>query len=652
MESARELSFKDVRIGPGFWGDRQGLVAEAVVPYQWKALNDEIPGAAPSHAVENLRIAAGLSSGEFHGFQFQDSDVAKWIEAASYAIAALAAAGRRDPELERAMDGAIELVGAAQQSDGYIQSYYSVAAKGKRWTDLEWGHELYCGGHLIEAAVAHFQATLSRKFLDIMLRYVDCVDAAFGIEEGKRRGYDGHPEIELALFKLYRVTRDERHLRLARYFVDERGRKPCYFDAERERLGTGKRHRMLELDYFQAQAPLREQRTAEGHAVRGAYLYCAMADYVREGCDPGLRGALSAIWENATGRRMYVTGAMGSQAYAERHSIDFDLPSDTAYAETCASIGLVMWAWRMLLVDPDSRYAEVLERALYNGVLSGMSADGKRFFYVNPLEVRPAVDRARQDHEHVRSRRFEWFGCACCPPNIARLVGSIGGYAYAFDEASVWVHNYVAGSASFPAGSGNLILAVETDYPWEGLVRIRVESGEGVERALRLRVPEWSLGPGRGFSLRLNGEIVPAPSMERGYAVLARAWRPGDLVELELDMRARLLYSRPELGEAIGLACVQRGPFILCAEEADNGPGLHRLELDPSSAIAVAREDYGFGPSLRAEIGGRRVILPPPGAPLYGTEPPAYEPCRVKLIPYFQWANRDDGEMRVWFRTM
>jgi len=643
MSSIAELGFEGVTVGSGFWGERQRLVSEKVLPYQWKALNDEIQGAEPSHAIENLRIAAGLSSGEFHGFIFQDSDVAKWIEAASYALAA-----RPDPELERRVDEAVELIAAAQESDGYIQSYYSIKSPGKRWTDLEWGHELYCGGHLIEAAVAHNRATGSRRLLDVMLRYVDCVDAAFGREEGKRRGYDGHPEIELALFKLYRLTRDERHLGLARYFVDERGVRPCYFDAEREALGTGERNRHLGLDYFQANAPVREQREAVGHSVRGAYLYSAMADYAALSGDEELRAALASIWESATGRRMYVTGGIGSQHFGERFTIDYDLPGDTAYAETCASIGLALWAWRMLLIDPDSRYADVLERALYNGALAGMSADGTRFFYVNPLAAIPRVAAARYDHELVKTRRVQWFGCACCPPNIARLIGSIGGYAYAYDERSIWAHNYVAGEARFPFGpaGGAWRLETETEYPWEGLVRIVVSSGGG-RRALRLRIPGWSAS----FICRLNGERVAAPRVEKGYLVLDREWKPGDVVELELDMGARVLYARPEVDEAAGQACLARGPFVLCAEEEDNGPGLSRLEIDPQSAISVSRVRESFGESVSAEIGGRKALAPVEGAPLYSTEPPRYEGRRIRMIPYFQWANRSEGEMRVWLRA-
>jgi uncharacterized protein len=640
MATIQGVSFTDVKLGTGFWAERAGLIAGTVVPRQWKILNDEIPGAEPSHAILNMRIAAGLASGEFHGFPFQDSDVAKWLEAASYCLALAP-----DPGLEEKVERAIDLVEASQDSDGYIQSYFRVAKPGKRWTDLEWGHELYCGGHLIEAAVAHHQATGSRRFLDVMIRYVECVDAAFGAEPGKRRGYDGHPEIELALFRLYGVTHDEKHRALAEYFIDERGAGPSFFDAQREERGDEKkRDRHLDLDYFQAREPIRDQRSADGHAVRAGYLFTAVADYVRLGSDQALRDALFRLWESATEKRMYLTGGLGSQGFGERFSIDYDLPGDTAYAETCASIALVFWAWRMLLVDPDSRYADVLERALYNGVLSGMSADGQTFFYVNPLEAKPALSGFRRDHEHVKCRRPQWFGCACCPPNVARLVASISGYVYALDEDSLWVHSYLDCQASFTMGGSPVRLLQETDYPWDGRISLRVEGQAAF--CLRLRLPSWCAG----FSLRVNGKKERKPRIEKGYICLSRRWSGDDLVELELDMAPRFVFSRPEVSETIGKAAVQRGPFVLCAEGVDNGEALHRLEFDISKAISVREGTSPMGRSLRAEAAGRRIASTEKEGKFYSPDPPEYEKSRIALLPYFQWANREEGEMAVWLR--
>jgi uncharacterized protein len=345
---------------------------------------------------------------------------------------------------------------------------------------------------------------------------------------------------------------------------------------------------------------------------------------------------------------MYVTGALGSQGYAERNTVDFDLPSDTAYAETCASIGLALWAWRMLLVDPDSRYADVFERALYNGVLSGMSADGTRFFYVNPLEARPELARVRRDHEHVKTRRVEWFGCACCPPNVARLIASIGGYVYSSDGSSIWLHNYMSCQADINTLGGTVIIAQETDFPWDGIVRLRFETCSEGSLSLRLRIPDWC----GAFLARVNGVLIDGPSLEKGYLVVSRAWSRGDTVELELDMSPRFLYSRPEASETIGKAAVQRGPFILCAEECDNGPGLQSIVVDTSSEPLARRESSPMGDTLRVELPGRRAVPDSGDRRLYRPMPPRYEACRVRFLPYFQWANRGEGEMSVWLRTL
>jgi Uncharacterized protein conserved in bacteria len=634
--SIRPLSYKNVTIDSGFWRERQDLVNDEVIPYQWKALNDAIPGAEPSHSIENFRIAAGLAKGEFKGFPFQDSDLAKWIEAASFSLGK-----KSDPELLALVEGAIDLIAAAQDDDGYINTYVRVAQGGRRWENLTWGHELYTGGHLIEAAVAHFEATGSRRFLDIMCRYADCVAASFGREEGKIRGYCGHPEVELALYKLYRATGVERYRELAEYFVDERGASPSYFAAEQEKRGS-KLDRHLDLDYYQAHEPLRDQQSAEGHSVRAMYLYSAAADYCREKDDPRLRAALMALWDSVAQRRMYVTGGIGSHAFGERFSIDYDLPSDRAYAETCASIGLVMWAYRMLLIDPDARYANLLERALYNGVLSGISADGKRFFYVNPLESRPAEAHFRRDEDHVKTQRVQWFGCACCPPNVARTIASIGGYAYSYDEASIWVHCYIAGEARLP--ECGLSLEMRCDYPWDGLIRLEVQSG-AAHRTIRLRVPDWS----SKFSARLNGAAIASPRVERGYLVVERDWNAGDYIELDLDMSPRFLYARPEVADAAGMVALQRGPLVFCAEEVDNGSNLASYVVDASAAPAPERfAAKELGRSERLVLRAKRVAASK--GELYGAAAPRYEDCELRLVPYFQWANRGEGEMRVWLR--
>ncbi len=359
-----------------FWKRYIDVVRHEVVPYQWEALHDRIPDAEPSHAIENFRIAAGESDGEFYGMVFQDSDVAKWLEAVAYLLEA-----ERDRDLEKLADDVIELLGRAQQPDGYLNTYYTVKEPGKRWTNLRDNHELYCAGHLIEAAVAYFRATGKRRFLDIMCKYADYIGTVFGRGEGQILGYDGHQEIELALLKLYEVTGNKNYLKLSQYFIDQRGQQPHYFDREKEARGeTGAFWYDGGYRYHQAHIPVREQKQAVGHAVRALYMYTAMAGLVAKTGDESLKQACQTLWENVTKRQMYITGGVGSSAFGESFTFDFDLPNDTVYAETCASIALVFWARRMLELEMDGKYADVMERALYNGTISGMDLDGKRFF--------------------------------------------------------------------------------------------------------------------------------------------------------------------------------------------------------------------------------------------------------------------------------
>lgn len=356
---------------------------------------------------------------------FQDSDVAKWLEAVAYLLEE-----KRDSELEALADDVIELLGRAQQPDGYLNTYYTVKEPGKRWTNLRDNHELYCAGHLIEAAVAYFQATGKRRFLDIMCKYADYIGTVFGRGEGQIPGYDGHQEIELALLKLYEATGNENYLKLSQYFIDQRGQQPHYFDQEKEARGeTGAFWYDGGYRYHQAHIPVREQKQAVGHAVRALYMYTAMAGLAAKTGDESLKQACQTLWENVTKRQMYITGGVGSSAFGESFTFDFDLPNDTVYAETCAAIVLVFWARRMLELEMDGKYVDVMERALYNGTISGMDLDGKRFFYVNPLEVWPKACE-RHDKRHVKPVRQKWFSCACCPPNLARLIASIGHYIY------------------------------------------------------------------------------------------------------------------------------------------------------------------------------------------------------------------------------
>jgi DUF1680 family protein len=626
----------------GLLAGRVDVVREKMLPYQWKALNDLLPQVEPSHAMENFRIAAGEKAGEFRGMVFQDSDVAKWLEAVAYSLAA-----HPDPELEAQADEAIDLVARAQQPDGYLNTYYTIVDPDHRWTNLADNHELYCAGHFIEAAVAYYEATGKDKLLQVVCRLVDHIDSMFGPEEGKKRGYPGHEEIELALIRLYRVTRDERHLRLAQFFVEERGKEPHYFQEEARARGLENFHHWGRLGcaYSQAHVPVREQKTAEGHAVRAMYLFSAVADLVQETGDEELFRVCETLWDSTVNRRMYITGGLGSQAHGEGFTIDYDLPSSRAYAETCAAIGLFFWGQRMLQLDPHGKYADVMERALYNGILSGMSLEGDRFFYVNPLEVSPKVAGIRQDHQHVMPTRQGWFACACCPPNLARLLTSLHRYIYSRSSQGLHVHFFADSEVQFVVDQAPVTLRQSTEYPWSGQVRLELALEQEAEFSLYVRLPGWC----RKAQVKVNGEPLEdlARHLDKGYLVLARTWRSGDGVELDLAMPVEKVYAHPKVRDAAGRIALQRGPVVYCLEEADNGPDLHALVLaaDPDFVVEVDPELQV--PAITAR--GFRLEAVDPG--LYAACEPKRVPVTIKAVPYFIWDNRSPGEMSVWIRS-
>lgn len=646
-----------VRIQDDFWNGYTELVRKTVIPYQWEALNDRIEGAEPSHAIRNFRIAAGLEQGEFGGFIFQDSDLAKWLEAVGYSLAA-----HPDPDLEKIADAAIDLIGQAQQPSGYLNTYFTVKEPGQAWTNLKDAHELYCAGHLIEAAVAYYKGTGKRNLLDIACRFADHIDSLFGPEPDKLQGYCGHQEIELALVKLYEVTGEERYLKLSQYFIDERGSQPSYFVAEWERRGRTDHWSRgpapkPDLAYHQAHLPVREQSVAVGHSVRAVYMYTAMADLARLTGDAELLAACRRLWDNVTRKQMYITGGIGSTHHGEAFTFDYDLPNDTVYAETCASIGLIFWAQRMLRLEARSEYADVMERALYNNVLGSMSRDGKHFFYVNPLEVWPEASGKNPGRRHVKPVRQPWFGCSCCPPNVARLLSSLHDYIYTVsnDRRTVYAHLFIGSEAAFDLAAGSVKLRQQSELPWNGNVRFAVTLAEGTEAAefrLALRVPDW-FQSGRP-TLRVNGAEETDYPVENGYAMLDRNWADGDTVEWRLPLETKRIAAHPLIRADAGKAAIVRGPLVYCVEETDNGAPLATLSLPGSTEPAWTER---FDPALLGgcvvvEADGRRDDDAAwPADRLYAPYRPETTPARIKAIPYFLWGNRQPGEMAVWLRT-
>lgn len=643
--TSRPVPLNRVKIRDAFWSSYIDLVEKVVIPYQWDALNDRIEGAPPSHAIRNFRIAAGEEQGDFYGMVFQDSDVAKWLEAVAYLLAV-----RPDPELEKIADETIDLIARAQQEDGYLNTYFTVKEPGKRWTNLCECHELYCAGHMIEAGVAYYYATGKRKLLDVVCKLADHIDSVFGPEEGKLKGYDGHQEIELALMKLYEATGNVRYLNLSRFFLEERGKQPHFYDLEAERRGRtfhwGSSFMADVKEYSQAHKPVKEQDRAVGHAVRFVYMAAGMAHVAAETGDAEMLEACRRLFASVASRNLYITGAIGSQSHGEAFTTDYDLPNDTAYAETCASIGLIFFAHRMLMLEPRRQYADVLERALYNTVVGGMSRDGKRFFYVNPLEVNPRVCEANHIYHHVKPERQPWFGCACCPPNVARLLASLGQYIYTVQGRTVYTHLYIGGTADIDLNGRRFVLRQETDYPWDGKIAITVEPDEETEATLALRIPGWC----DRAEIKVNGIPEPAQTLEEdGYFRLNRLWKPGDRVELTLSMPVSRVYGHPSIRHTAGKVALQRGPLVYCLEEADNGPDLHHLLLPRDAEFKLAGTSGPIEGMVAVKATALRRKADHWGDALYRRDATyTMEKVEATFIPYFAWANRGVGEMKVW----
>ncbi len=623
----RPVSHTRVTFDDAFWAPRQRVNRESTIPHILNELRRTGRLAAQRGEWDPAVVKRGVLGGNVPVL-FWDSDVAKWIEAASYSLAT-----HPDPALEAQVDEAIAAIAAGQRDDGYLNSWFGFVEPGKRWSNLRDWHELYDAGHLIEAAVAHVQATGKRSLVDILARYIDHIATTFGPDDAQRHGYCGHPEIELALIRLSQATGERRYLDLARYFVDERGRQPHYFDQEAVARGENPKDYWFKgYEYSQSHKPVREQTEVVGHAVRAAYLYSAMADLAAIDGDPELLAACQRLWRHLTTKRMYVMGGIGSSKHNEGFTDDYDLPNDSAYAETCAAIALIFWAQRMLQVDLDRRYADVLELALYNAVLSGVSADGSRFFYDNPLASAGA------------HHRQSWFVCPCCPPNLSRIIASLGGYLYTQTETEVAVHLYAQSSAELLLGGGAVTLRQETRYPWDGTITVTVGVTAATTFALSLRLPAWCRAP----RLSVNGVEQPMAASANGYARVERAWQNGDTVVLALPMPAERVYAHPAVVADQARVALRRGPIVYCFEQVDHDVPVTRVLLPPEAELAAR-----FVPDLVngvVVIEGAGLCLSDRGwdDELYRSAPPGYEPCTWRAVPYAVWDNRAAGPMTVW----
>lgn len=662
------LSLRDIQVTDPFWKKEMELVRKEVIPYQWAALNDKVEGTVPSFCMRNFKIAGKMNQekarmgtsyeepqytfrgfevlpedpnhleDKFYGFVFQDSDFSKWIEAVGYSLTQ-----HPDPELEKIADGAIDIVCAAQQDDGYLDTYYIINGKDKIFTNLRDHHELYCFGHLTEGAVAYYQATGKDKLLKAAVRFADYIVDYFGEEEGKCKGYPGHEIAEMALVRLYEVTANKKYLDLSSFFIEQRGTKPYYFNKENHPKETIREEEGgLRYVYNQAHLPVREQDEAAGHAVRAVYLYSGMADVARLTQDDSLYEACEKLWNDIVEKKMYITGGVGGTQIGESFSFAYDLPNDTAYAETCASIGLVFFARRMLEIKPDAKYANVMERALYNGILSGMALDGKSFFYVNPLEVNPIACHKDERKYHVKPVRQKWFGCACCPPNIARLLSSIGSYAFTETEDTLFVHLYMGSTLTKRVKDKDVDICIQSELPWDGEVEVKVRA-QGTDFILALRLPDWC------DNYQLENTDVLEVRKQDDYLYIKKEWGEEDHIKIFFPMEARLMASRAEVRENVGKAALVRGPIVYCLEEADNGKDLHLLSVKPDAPFTLSEKKVEDVTVRKICTKGERIIAKEEGSAIYHVlKPKQRQDVTLTYVPYYIWANRGENEMQVW----
>lgn len=617
------LSFSQVKINDTFWRPAQEVVATSTIPaciYQTEVKTPRI---------KNFEKVATDKNAKHEGIFYDDSDVFKALEAIAYSLK-----NKPDAQLERKADEWIDKIAAAQLPDGYLNTYYTLGGRlGERWTDMSM-HEDYNGGHMIEAGVAYFNATGKRKLLDVCIKWADHFDSLFG--PGKRHWVTGHQELELALVKLYKATNDRKYLNLAQWLLEERGHKLAKGYTWTEWKDTA---------YAQDVVPVRDQKEITGHAVRAMYMYTGAADVAALTGDAGYMNAMKTVWDDVVHRNMYLTGGIGSSGNNEGFSVDYDLPNEQAYCETCASVGMVFWNQRMNLLTADAKYIDVLERSLYNGARDGLSLTGDRFFYGNPLA------------SNGRHFRREWFGTACCPANIARLVASLGDYVYGVSPDALWINLYVASTTSVKFGKTDVPVNMETNYPWDGDIKLTLAPAGKTKFAMKLRIPGWVTGqavPGDlymfeqkkegEFTVLVNGK--PAVyTMADGYAVITREWKRGDQVELKLPMDVRRIVARPDVKQDEGRVALQRGPLVYCVEGTDNAGEAWNFFLPDNTSFESSFQKELLGgvttvtfsaPTLQIAADGQSVST---------------QVRKITAIPYYAWCNRGQNEMQVWLPT-
>ena len=606
----RTLPFEDIRITSGLLAERQKINRQKSLAYGYEMFEK-------GGNFENLRLAGGVGGGKFDMRLASDSDVYKWLEALAYELAR-----QQDGKLQRMADDAISMIASAQDDDGYLMSYFQVLKPEKRWTDLKDGHELYCAGHLFQAAVAYARID-DNRLMEVSSKLLGHICSIFGPD--KREGTGGHPEIELALVELYRQTEDKRWLELAKFFIDERGRRPF------SHIGRDQTH-------YQNHLPIREQRKMEGHAVRQLYLTSGITDLYLETGEQKLLDVLLAQWDDMLGGKVFITGGVGQRYQGETFGLPYELPSDRCYCETCAQIASIMWNWRMLLVTGESRFADVIERTLFNGFLSGVSLDGKHFFYMNPLSSQGGYERP------------EWQGTACCPPNVMRLLASLDNYIATTNEDGLQIHQFIPAKIKTELANGqNVELEIETEYPWQGKIAITINQSSDSMFTVSLRKPDWC----EQFEICVNGRAEVCDVDAKGYLSIERVWKKGDTIELNLNLTPMLIEPNPRIDSVRGSYAIQCGAIVYCLEQCDQPEDVNLLDvkLDVSSEMRENWDTELAGGVMTVELQGFAEDITPWHNRLYRVKQSQGNKLRkvpLKAVPYFSWANRGAGAMRVW----
>jgi uncharacterized protein len=612
----KTIPLKNVSVMNGFWSGRQATNHEISLKHAYRKLED-------SGNFNNLKLAAGSGAGKYCEPVFMDSDVYKWLEAVSYELVNFP-----DPELEAMADETIDVLAAAQQADGYLNSYFQVVEPERKWQELAMGHELYCAGHLFEAAVAHHRATGKTKLLDIACRFADHIDATFG--PGKRDAVPGHPEIELALVELFRESSQPRYLALAAFFISERGWGKMIGKTP---FNTG---------YHQDRVPVREAEIVEGHAVRQLYLLAGVADIYLETGEKALLEVAERLWHDVTARKMYITAGLGARHFGESFGEAYELPSDTAYAETCATIANMMWNWRMLAITGEARFAELIESSLYNGFLSGISLDGQQYFYVNPLVSQGGIERP------------EWYGCACCPPNVMRQIALLGHYIATTSQDGIQIHQYIASEIAGDLGNGDTVkVHLETSYPWEGKVKLVIDKTGASPWEIALRIPSWC----DKASVQIDDRPIDISASAGSYVRYKRAWQPGDVIQLDLQFSPRLIKPNPRIDAIRGSLAVAYGPLVYCFEDVDQptGVNLSDVRIRSNTPLKAIWQEGLLGKIIGIKVHGAVEDMSNWQDTLYcalSSANPQYRDLELTAVPYYAWANRGPGAMRVWLPCM